>query len=81
MTTWGSPCSLCDRPGKVGTPWIDESSYMVCDEHFRIFVKTPEDIGLWAWCKRATSWCVIDGTRFIGKHWLADFVDEQAVCL
>lgn len=53
-------CCLCEHPGEVTTPFIEGASYSLCRKHFNLFVRTSEDIGMWAWCKRATTaWIIV----------------------
>ncbi len=53
-------CCLCNAPGEVCTPFIDGAAFSLCRRHFNLFVHTTEDIGMWAWCKRATAaWIIV----------------------
>lgn len=72
-------CCICDEPGKVATSVIDGVAYMVCAQHFALFLRSDESLSLREWCKHATSWPRIDGRRVIGKTWLCDWFDAMAV--
>lgn len=71
-------CCMCWRQAKASTTVVNGEYFGVCRLHFNLWVKTPEEIGLRAWCRRITS-PVLDGVRPIGRSVLCDFIDAHAV--
>jgi hypothetical protein len=72
-------CDLCGATATAGTAFVDGESFAVCDEHLKLWQRTPEDISLRAWCRRVLSPRAPDGTRQIGKTVLCDWIDSMAV--